>query len=156
MVATSVAGDPRAVEVRTHREYVEESARRTAETNRLLTYVVGFVAVFCLIAAVNGLGVGTLDRRGEFGGMRLLGVGRRQIYQMVTWEVVLTVLPIVVLATLLGGWTASLFALRTPGGLALLPGFVPWDWIAVLGGGAFVAGVAGTLPAARAALADSS
>ncbi|MBF8184946.1 ABC transporter permease [Nonomuraea sp. K274] len=152
--AARVAGDPQAVEIRSHREYVAESARRSAQSNQLLTYIVGFIAVFCLIAAVNGLGVGTLDRRGEFGSMRLLGVARRQIYQVVTWEVLLTVLPIAVLATLLAGWTALLFALRTPAGLALLPEFIPWDWLATLSGAAVVAGIASTLSAAHAALKD--
>ncbi|MFB4271328.1 FtsX-like permease family protein [Nonomuraea sp. GTA35] len=153
--AHRISEDGLALEVRTRQESVEHQAVVNADRNRTIIYVMGLVAVFCLLASVNGLGVGMLDRRAEFDGMRMLGVSRRQVYRMIGWEVALTIAPIVVLATLLATWGVVLFAARTPDSLSLLSSFVPWDWIVVLGGVAFVLSAAGALVAARTVLKDA-
>ncbi|MFI0424837.1 ABC transporter permease [Spongiactinospora sp. 9N601] len=153
--AHRISVDGLALEVRTRQESVDHQTVENADRNRTMIYVLGLVAAFCLLASINGLGVGMLDRRAEFDGMRMLGVSRRQVYRMIGWEVALTIAPIVMLATALATWGIVLFAVQTPDALPLLSSFVPWGWIMFLGGGAFVLSAVGALVAARTVLKDA-
>lgn len=154
-VADRVAIDPTVVEVRTHQEFVAEVARQRAELNQPFMYIVALIAIFCLVATINALAVGMLDRRTEFVSMRLLGVSHRQINRMVVWEAILSIAPIMLLATVLAVWTTTLFVVRSPESLMALADFVPWDWLAALGGAALIAGAVGTMLASRAVLKEA-
>ncbi|WP_043621145.1 ABC transporter permease [Nonomuraea candida] len=136
----------------TKRDYVWHTAREHAARNRALPYVSVLVALFGLVAAVNGLCLALLDRGREFTGMRRLGLRRAQIARMICWESLLTVLPVLLLALAATVWTTLVHAVSEPGGPAALASFIPFDWLASLGGGALLAALAGSLLAVRAAM----
>ncbi|GAA4939770.1 FtsX-like permease family protein [Nonomuraea thailandensis] len=138
----------------TRQEYVWHKAQENAGRNRVLPYVSVLIALFSLVAAVNSLCLGLLDRGREFVGMRRLGMGRGQVTRTVCWESVLTVVPVLVLALAATVWTVLVCAASEPGGLAALTSFIPFGWLAPLGAGAMLAALAGSGLAVRAAMRD--
>ncbi|MBB6555589.1 FtsX-like permease family protein [Nonomuraea rubra] len=138
----------------TRQEYVGHKALENAGRNRVLPYVAVLIALFSLVAAVNGLCLALFDRGREFVGMRRLGMGRGQVTRMACWESVLTVVPVLVLALAATVWTVLVCAASEPGGLAALVSFIPFGWLAPLGAGAILAALAGSVLAVRAAMRD--
>ncbi|MFE0153308.1 FtsX-like permease family protein [Nonomuraea sp. NPDC059007] len=133
------------------REYVESKALESAERNRVMPYVAMLIGVFCLVAAVNSLCLGVVDRRREFGAMRRLGMRRRQVMAMAGWESALTVLPVVVLSLTAVAALALVHAVSA-GGLASLGSFIPFAWLAPLAGGALLGASAGSVLVVRAVM----
>lgn len=145
--------DPRsAVEFFTKQEYMWRKSQENAARNRLMPYVSVLVALFCLVAAVNSLCLALVDRRREFTGMRHIGMRRGQVMRMVCWESALTVVPVLVLALAATAWMALVHAASEPGGLAGTLSFIPFDWLAPLGGGALLGALAGSLLVVRVAM----
>ncbi len=145
--------DPRVpVESFTKQEYVWQKSRENAERNRTLPYVSLLVAVLCLVAAINSLCMGLLDRRREFTGMRHLGMRRGQVMRMACWESVFTVVPVLVLALAATAWVTLVHAASEPGGVAGTLSLIPFDWLVPLGAAALAGALAGSLLVVRAAL----
>lgn len=132
--------------------YILHQAALSADNNRLLPYLSVLIAVFCLVAAVNGLCLALLDRRREFAGMWRLGMRRGQVMRMVCGENVLTVLPSLALALAAAAALASVQAVTAGAGLAVAASFVPFGWIALLGGCALPAALAGSLLVVRTSM----
>ncbi|MEU7000058.1 ABC transporter permease [Nonomuraea sp. NPDC046570] len=146
------AGPGSVVESLSKREYVWRKTQESAERNRVLPYLSVLIALFCLVAGVNSLCLALLDRRREFTGMRHIGMRRGQVMRMVCWESVLTVVPVLVLALAATAWTVLVHSASEPTGLANMLLFIPFDWLAPLGGGALLGTLAGSLLVVRAAI----
>ncbi|MFC7591531.1 FtsX-like permease family protein [Nonomuraea antimicrobica] len=145
--------DPRVpVESFTKQEYFWQMSEESAQRNRTLPYVSLLVALLCLVAAINSLCMGLLDRRREFTGLRHLGTRRRQVMRMACWEGLFTVAPVVVLALAVTAWVTFVHAVSEPGGAAATLSLIPFDWLVPLGAGALAAAMAGSLLVVRAAL----
>ncbi|WP_156325265.1 ABC transporter permease [Nonomuraea sp. SBT364] len=145
--------DPRVpVESFTKQEYVWQKSRENAERNRTMPYVSLLVALLCLVAAINSLCLGLLDRRREFAGMRHLGMRRGQVMRMACWESLFTVVPVLVLALAATAWVTLVHAASEPGGLAVTLSLIPFGWLVPLGAAALTGAPAGSLLVVRAAL----
>ncbi|MFI6501812.1 FtsX-like permease family protein [Nonomuraea typhae] len=142
--------DPRAaVETLSRQEYTLSKSTKSAEANRTLTYMAVMIALLCLVAAVNNLCLGLLDRRREFSGLRHLGLRRGQVMRIVSWESALTVVPVLVLALVATAAMALVHAAGEPGGLGSVLVFVPAGWLVPLAAGALVSAWAGSLLVVR-------
>ncbi|MEV4117091.1 hypothetical protein [Nonomuraea sp. NPDC049695] len=71
-----------------------------------------------------------MDRGREFTGLRHLGMRRGRLAGMACWESV----PILVLALTACAWLAGVQAASEPGSLAGTLSFIPFGWLAALGG----------------------
>ncbi|WP_186403726.1 ABC transporter permease [[Actinomadura] parvosata] len=134
-----------AVESLTRQQYMWRKSEENAARNRLMPYLSVLVAVFCAVAAVNSLCLALVDRRREFTGLRQLGMRRGRLAGMACWESVLTVVPVLVLALAACAWLVAVQAASEPGGVAGTLSFIPFGWLAALGGGALAGTVAGSL-----------
>ncbi|TDD01972.1 ABC transporter permease [Nonomuraea deserti] len=145
--------DPRtAVESVTRQEYVWRKSRASAEANRTTPYLAVLVALFSLVAAVNSLCLALIDRRREITAMRHLGMRRGQAMRMACWESALTIVPVILLALAASAWMAFVHAASEPGGPAAAVSFIPFGWLALLGGGGLIAALAGSLLVVRATM----
>ncbi|WP_157250258.1 ABC transporter permease [Nonomuraea typhae] len=151
--APGQVADPRAaVETLSRQEYVLSKSQKSAEANQSLTYMAVMIALLCLVAAVNNLCLGLLDRGREFAGLRHLGLRRGQVMRIVTWESALTVVPVLVLALVATASMALVHAAGEPGGLGSVLVFIPAGWLVPLAAGALVSAWAGSLLVVRGIL----
>jgi putative ABC transport system permease protein len=118
--------------------------------------VLGLLAIsvgIALVGIANTVGLSVLERGREHALLRALGLTRRQLRRMLAAEGLLLALVAAVLGTAVGvafGWVGTLTVVRTA--VADVPLVTPWGQLALVVGGAAVAGLlACVAPARRAA-----
>ncbi len=118
--------------------------------------VLGLLAIsvgIALVGIANTVGLSVLERGREHALLRALGLTRRQLRRMLAAEGLLLALVAAVLGTVVGvafGWVGTLTVVRTA--VADVPLVTPWGQLALVVGGAALAGLlACVAPARRAA-----
>jgi FtsX-like permease family/MacB-like periplasmic core domain len=112
----------------------------------------GLLALGLAIGFALSIGVSVRDRRRELAILRSLGFSRRNLRATVEWQAI-AIIAVGVLIGLPVGVAVGRFAWTTfADQLGVAPDAgVPWAWLAVIGVGAAVIGLAAAAPSARAA-----
>ena len=104
--------------------------------NILVMVVVGLLAVSVLVALVgitNTLSLSVAERRRENGLLRALGMSKRQIRAMLSWEALLIAVVSTVLGILAGAYFGAVGFSALPLGVSDLTLQVPWwQWLAIV------------------------
>jgi putative ABC transport system permease protein len=134
--------------------FVEQAAYQQI-VDTILGIVVGLLAVAVLIALIgvaNTLSLSVMDRTRENAVLRAIGLSKAQLRATLAVEGVVIAAVGAVLGVVLGllyGWAGATTALSALGQVPLV---VPWTEIAVVLGGALVAGLVASVVPARAAV----
>lgn len=139
---------------------IESGAQTRAQFGQMIDIVlavaVGLLAVAVAIAVIgvaNTLGLSVLERTQEIGLLRALGMTRRQVRAMISWEAVMIAVVAVVLGLALGvayGLIGAKTLLGSMSSTPFVPG-LPWLRLLIIGAIAVAAGwLASLIPASRA------
>jgi putative ABC transport system permease protein len=137
------------VEIASRDELRQQATSQIDPTLRLFYSLLGLAIVVGLFGVVNTLALSILERVGELGVLRAIGMDRQQVRSMIRWEAILLAAIGTTIGLTLGaflGWAVSrdldLTATIPAGQLALFAAAIP------------VGVLAATLPARRAARVD--
>ncbi|MGP9724618.1 ABC transporter permease [Corynebacterium sp. AOP40-9SA-29] len=132
-------------------EYAGEQSRLIDRVIVAVYALLALAVIVAVLGVINTLALSVVERRGEIGVLRAVGVTRGQVRRMVVVESLQTTLYGAVPGVLLGlgaGW--AVLSVLSDVGLTAIS--VPWELIgAVLGGSMVLGVVAAVAPAVRAA-----
>lgn len=104
--------------------------------NVLVMVVVGLLAVSVLVAIVgitNTLSLSVTERTRENGLLRALGMSKKQVRLMLTWEALLIAVASTLLGVLAGAYFGAIGFASLPLGISALVFRVPWwQWLAII------------------------
>ena len=149
---TAVVDEVPTAKVTDTEELIADVEKSIAMVLNLIVVLLGFAVIIALLGIVNTLALSISERRHEIGLLRAVGMGRRQVRQMIRWEAVLIAVFGGVLGLAVGVGLGSAVVLAVGQGLRLtFPVGQLLVYLVVAGLGGVVAAI---IPARRGARLD--